>query len=67
MNIYKLHELYEGVESETNPAKLDRFLYDKAVLDYIDSSESEHTLIALNPESYRRKYGCEWIVEIYAL
>ena len=52
MNIYKLHELYEGVESETNPAKLDRFLYDKAVLDYIDSSESEHTLIALNPESF---------------
>jgi len=52
MNIYKLHELYEGVESETNPAKLDRFLHDKAVLDYIDSSESEHTLIALNPESF---------------
>jgi DNA-directed RNA polymerase II subunit RPB2 len=52
MNIYKLHELYEGVENETNPAKLDRFLHDKAVLDYIDSSESEHTLIALNPESF---------------
>ena len=52
MNIYKLYELYEGVENESNPAKLDRFLHDKAVLDYIDNSESEHTLIALNPESY---------------
>jgi len=52
MSIYKLNELYEGVESETNPAKLDRFLHDKAVLDYIDNSESEHTFIALTPESF---------------
>jgi len=52
MAIYKLNELYEGVEEETNPAKLDRFLKDKAVLDYIDNSESEHTLIALNTDDY---------------
>tara|TARA_B100001287_G_scaffold276862_1_gene290287 strand:+ start:20068 stop:25239 length:5172 start_codon:yes stop_codon:yes gene_type:complete len=52
MKIYKLNELYEGVDTETNPAKLDRFLKDKAVLDYIDNSESEHTLIALDTDSY---------------
>jgi len=52
MRIYNLHELYEGVESETNPAKLERFIKDKAVLDYIDNSESEHTLIALDTEQY---------------
>ena len=52
MNIYNLHDLYEGVETETNPAKLDRFLKDKAVIDYIDNSESEHTLIALDTDSY---------------
>jgi len=52
MNIYSLYDLYEGIETETNPAKLDRFLHDKAVLDYIDNSESEHTLIALTPESF---------------
>jgi DNA-directed RNA polymerase II subunit RPB2 len=52
MQIYKLYELYEGVESETNPAKLERFLKDKAILDYIDSSESEHALIAINTDTF---------------
>ncbi len=52
MNIYNLHELYEGVENETNPAKLDRFLNNKAVLDFIDNSESEHAMIALDTDSY---------------
>ena len=52
MRIYELYELYEGVESETNPAKLERFLKDKAVLDYIDNSESEHALISLDTESF---------------
>jgi DNA-directed RNA polymerase II subunit RPB2 len=51
MKIYNMFELYEGVESETNPAKLERFLKDKAVLDYIDNSESEHTLIAMDTDS----------------
>jgi DNA-directed RNA polymerase II subunit RPB2 len=32
MKIYNLHELYEGVENETNPAKLDRFLHKKCGL-----------------------------------
>ena len=48
--IYELHELYEGVEKETNPAKLERFLSDKAMIDYIDPSESEDTLIAVSPD-----------------
>ena len=52
MQIYKLYELYEGVESETNPAKLERFLRDKAILDYIDNSESEHALIAINTDTF---------------
>ena len=57
MKIYNLHELYEGVENETNPAKLDRFLHKKAVLDYIDNSESEHTMIAFDTDSYEESVG----------
>ena len=52
MLIYNLFELYEGVETETNPSKLERFIKDKAILDYIDNSESEHTLIALDTDTY---------------
>ena len=50
--IYTLSQLYEGVENETNPAKMDRFLKEKAVLDYIDPSESENALIAVNQSEY---------------
>ena len=50
--IYELHELYEGITSESNPAKLERFLEEKAVIDYIDGSESENTLIAMNTDEY---------------
>ena len=52
MRIYELYELYEGIETETNPAKLERFLKEKAVLDFIDNSESENALIALDAESF---------------
>uniref|UniRef100_A0A6C0JXQ0 DNA-directed RNA polymerase n=1 Tax=viral metagenome TaxID=1070528 RepID=A0A6C0JXQ0_9ZZZZ len=48
--IYELYELYQGVEVENNPAKLERFLSDKAIIDYIDPSESEDVLIAVNPD-----------------
>jgi DNA-directed RNA polymerase II subunit RPB2 len=48
--IYELHELYEGIAVETNPAKLERFLTDKAIIDYIDPSESEDVLIAVSPD-----------------
>jgi DNA-directed RNA polymerase II subunit RPB2 len=53
--IYDLHELYEGINSETNPAKLERFINKKAIIDYIDSSESENILIAINSEEYPKK------------
>ena len=49
---YSLSELYTGVESETNPARLDRFLKHKAVVEYIDPSETENTLIAFNREDW---------------
>jgi DNA-directed RNA polymerase II subunit RPB2 len=52
MRIYELTELYEGVQTETNPAKLDRFIKKKAVIDYIDTSESENAMIALDTEVF---------------
>ena len=45
---YELHELYENIEVETNPAKLARFLQDKAIIDYIDPNETEGSFIAMN-------------------
>ena len=41
LKIYELYELYDGVDKEVNPAKLERFLTKKAVIDYVDTSESE--------------------------
>jgi len=52
--IYELFELYEGLNNETNPTKLERFLNKKAIIDYIDCSESENALIAVNPEEYEQ-------------
>ena len=48
--LYELSELYET--KENNPAKLDRFITKKAVLDYIDCSESETALIALSYDQF---------------
>ena len=48
--IYELNELYKDV-TETNPAKLEKFINKKAVLDYIDSNESEQSMIALSKET----------------
>jgi DNA-directed RNA polymerase II subunit RPB2 len=45
--IYELHQLYDGVNNEINPLKYDRFLTQKNIIDYIDSSESENALICL--------------------
>ena len=50
--IYELHDLYENIDSESNPAKLKRFLDDKAIIDYIDANESEGAMI-----SFRNKEG----------
>jgi DNA-directed RNA polymerase II subunit RPB2 len=46
LHIYELHQLYENIDSESNPAKLKRFLDDKAILDYIDANESEGAMIS---------------------
>jgi len=48
--MYELNELYEGIDVEINPSKLERFKKNKAIIDYIDSSESEDTLIAFSNE-----------------
>jgi DNA-directed RNA polymerase II subunit RPB2 len=50
MKLYSLPELYDGVASETNPAKLDRFIKNKAILDYLDTSESENAMIAMSTD-----------------
>ena len=52
VQIRDLDDLYDAVNGEKNPAKIDRFLKDKAVVEYIDSSEIEHTLVALSPADY---------------
>lgn len=51
MKMYELNELYEGITVESNPAKLERFMQKKAIIDYIDTSETEDILIALNKDA----------------
>jgi len=60
--LFELHELYDGVESETNPNKLDRFLAKKAIIDYIDVSETENTLIAINPAAFENASTTDIVV-----
>jgi DNA-directed RNA polymerase II subunit RPB2 len=45
--IYELSELYAGVNNESNPAKIQRFSDEQAIIDYIDPSESENAMILL--------------------
>jgi DNA-directed RNA polymerase II subunit RPB2 len=45
--IYELDELYDGIGGD--PAKQAKFIENKAIIDYIDTSESEDALIALTP------------------
>ena len=52
--MYELHELYEGIDAETNPAKLKRFIEEKAIIDYIDTNETEDALIAMNIEELEK-------------
>jgi DNA-directed RNA polymerase II subunit RPB2 len=52
MHIYQLGELYEGVPEGTAITQIDRFLTNKSILDYIDASESENALIALNVDEF---------------
>ena len=48
--IYELPELLDGIDNETNPKKIERCLTKKAIIDYIDPSESEDAFIAFNTE-----------------
>jgi len=65
-NIYELHELYENIDAESNPAKLARFLQEKAIIDYIDTNETEGTLIAMNAaELEKNKHKNHTHVEIH--
>ena len=49
--MYELSDLYENMDAESNPARLRKFLEEKAILDYIDTNESEDALIAMNQEA----------------
>ena len=61
--IYELHELYAGIEAESNPARLDRFLAKKAIIDYIDGNESENALIAINTQVYENKTNSKGVTD----
>ena len=46
--VRSLAEMYPSVGEEKNPAKFERFLTNKSVVEYIDPNETEHSLIAQN-------------------
>jgi DNA-directed RNA polymerase II subunit RPB2 len=52
--IYELNELYSGVTSESNPARIEKFLKEQAIIDYIDPSESENALIAVKYDDFEK-------------
>ena len=54
--MFELGELYDNIDSESNPAKLKRFIDDSAVIDYVDTNESDTVLIALDEEAYKFEY-----------
>lgn len=51
--IYELKDLYGKVESD-NPVQYDKFLKNKAIIDYIDCSETENTLISINSTKLKK-------------
>jgi DNA-directed RNA polymerase II subunit RPB2 len=69
--MYDLSELYEGITTQRNPAKVQRFIDYKCIIDYMDSSEMETALIAFNPEELkadlRKKYTHMEIHESFIL
>jgi DNA-directed RNA polymerase II subunit RPB2 len=55
-NIYKFSELYENADETTmNATTIQKFKHNKAISDYIDTSETEQALIALDMEATRKK------------
>jgi DNA-directed RNA polymerase II subunit RPB2 len=63
--IYDLPELYENMDSESNPARLRKFLEEKAILDYVDTNETEDALIALNANELKTKESRHTHLEIH--
>jgi len=63
--IYDLPELYENMDSESNPARLRKFLEEKAILDYVDTNETEDALIALNATELKTKDSRHTHLEIH--
>ena len=53
-NIYELQDLYDGVK-DGNPLKYDRFLKNRNLVDYIDSSETENALICIDANELHTK------------
>jgi hypothetical protein len=53
--MYELDELYENISQDKNPAQYKKFLENKAIIDYIDCSESENALIAMNDNELKTK------------
>uniref|UniRef100_A0A6C0IJB7 DNA-directed RNA polymerase n=1 Tax=viral metagenome TaxID=1070528 RepID=A0A6C0IJB7_9ZZZZ len=54
--IYNFSDLYENVDDATmNPATIQKFKHNKAIIDYIDTSETEQALIALDMEATKKK------------
>ena len=54
--LYELAELYDGVGTETNPMKLDRFIENKAVIDFIDTSEIEGAYVAVTEKELTKQH-----------
>jgi DNA-directed RNA polymerase II subunit RPB2 len=53
--VYELNELYQGVPTEeTNPVKMERFIANKAIIDYMDASETENAYIALDSNTFEK-------------
>ena len=69
--MYDLSELYEGITTQKNPAKVQRFIDYKSIIDYMDSNEMETALIAFNPDELkadlRKKYTHMEIHESFIL
>ncbi len=63
--IYELHELYEGIDAESNPARLERFLKGQAIIEYIDPSESENAYIAIKMEDIENEKQKHTHLEIH--
>jgi len=53
--IYELNELFSSVTTETNPAKIETFIKNKGIIDYIDNNETENAMICIDIEDFELK------------